>query len=186
MDAPVQYGPRLAGAGVYLFHGRFLSKARTAAAVSDLFGADVAPGTVTSWTSKTAATITDQVLPVITDRIADAPVAHFDETGLRTAGRLAWLHSASTDTDVLLTAHQTRGTKAMDAAGVLPEQAIDALLAVKKLTEPNPAAAHQDVPPTPGIAHPETLTEPAHPAAAGVPASLVVAPRAGRCGCTWW
>lgn len=191
VDAPVQYGPRLAGAGVYLFHGQFLSKARVAAAVSDLFGADVAAGTVASWTSKTAATITDQVLPVITDRIADAPVAHFDETGLRTAGRLAWLHSASTDTDVLLTVHEQRGTKAMDAAGVLPrftgvavqdawapydtypdlthalcnahalreltyvvdtapkpvadlaEQAIDALLAVKKLTEPTPPQSLQ-------------------------------------------
>src|SRR5690348_16377763 len=27
--APVQYGPRLAGIGVYLFHGQFLSNSRT-------------------------------------------------------------------------------------------------------------------------------------------------------------
>jgi transposase len=120
VTAPVQYGPRIAGAGVYLFHGQFLSKGRTAAALGDLFGADVAPGTVASWTTKTAATITDEVIPVIRDRIADAPVAHFDETGLRTAGRLHWMHSASTETDVLLTVHEKRGTKGMDAAGVLP------------------------------------------------------------------
>lgn len=120
VNAPVQYGPRLAGVGVYLFHGQFLSKGRTAAALGDLFGADVAPGTVASWTAKTAQVITDEVIPVITDRIADAPVAHFDETGLRTAGKLAWMHSASTDTDVLLSVHAKRGTKGMDAAGVLP------------------------------------------------------------------
>jgi transposase len=106
--------------GVYLFHGQFLSKGRTAAALGDLFGADVAPGTVASWTAKTAATISDELIPVITDRIAGSRVAHFDETGLRTAGKLAWMHSASTQTDVLLTVHNKRGTKGMDAAGVLP------------------------------------------------------------------
>jgi transposase len=120
VNAPVQYGPRLVGVGVYLFHGQFLSKGRTAAALGDLFGADVAPGTVASWTAKTAATISDEVIPVITDRIAGSRVAHFDETGLRTAGKLAWMHSASTQTDVLLTVHNKRGTKGMDAAGVLP------------------------------------------------------------------
>src|SRR5664280_2270920 len=120
VNAPVQYGSRIAGAGVYLFHGQFLSKGRTAAALGDLFDAPVAPGTVASWTAKTAATITDEVIPVITDRIAGAEVAHFDETGLRTAGKLAWMHSASTDTDVLLSVHAKRGTKGMDAAKVLP------------------------------------------------------------------
>ncbi|MFV2110670.1 IS66 family transposase, partial [Micromonospora sp. LOL_015] len=33
---------------------------------------------------------------------------------------LAWLHSASTPTDVLLTAHRRRGTAGMDDTGVLP------------------------------------------------------------------
>jgi transposase len=120
VDAPVQYGPRLAGAGVYLFHGQFLSKARTAAALGDLFDAPVAAGTVASWAARTAEVITAEVIPVITDRIAGAEVAHFDETGLRTGGKLAWMHSASTDTDVLLTVHAKRGTKGMDAAKVLP------------------------------------------------------------------
>ncbi len=65
VDAPVQYGPRLAGAGVYLFHGQFLSKARTAAALGDLFGAHVAAGTVASWTHRAAQTIAEEVIPVI-------------------------------------------------------------------------------------------------------------------------
>jgi len=120
VNAPVQYGPRLAGAGVYLFHGQFLSKGVPPRRWGDLFEADVAPATVASWTASAAAVITDEVIPVITDRIAEAPVAHFDETGLRTAGKLAWMHSASTDTDVLLSVHAKRGTKGMDAAGVLP------------------------------------------------------------------
>lgn len=119
-SAPVVYGPRLAGIGVYLLHGQFLSVSRTAAAIKDLFGVPVAAGTVAGWVKRTALGIIDTVLPVIAGRIAAAPVAHFDETGMRTGGRLAWLHSASTATDVLLTVHPKRGTTAMDAIGILP------------------------------------------------------------------
>ena len=119
--APVVYGPRLAGIGVYLLHGQFLSVSRTAAALRDLFGAPVAAGTVAGWVKRTALGIIDKVLPVIAGRIIDAPVAGFDETGMRVAGRLAWLHSASTSTDVLLAVHAKRGTKAMDAIGILPK-----------------------------------------------------------------
>ena len=118
--APIVYGPRLAGIGVYLLHGQFLSVSRTAAAVKDLFGVPVGAGTVAGWVKRTALGIIDKVLPVIAGRIAGAPVAGFDETGMRVAGRIAWLHSASTSTDVLLAVHPKRGTKAMDAIGVLP------------------------------------------------------------------
>ena len=72
------------------------------------------------WVTRTALGVIERVLPVIADRITAAPVAHFDETGLRVDGRLAWLHSASTATDVLLVVHRRRGTEAMDAIGVLP------------------------------------------------------------------
>ncbi|WP_225854607.1 IS66 family transposase [Micromonospora sp. ALFpr18c] len=118
--APVAYGPRLAAIGVYLLHGQFLSVSRTAEALSDLFGVPVAATTVACWVKRTALGIIDKVLPVIGDRVAAAPVAHFDETGLRTAGKLAWLHSASTATDVLLSVHPRRGTEAMNDADVLP------------------------------------------------------------------
>ena len=118
--APVQYGPRLAGMGVYLFHGQFLSKSRTVQALADLFGVAVAAATLVAWTTRIAAQVTTKVIAVIRDRIAGSAVAHFDETGFRTAGRLHWMHSASTSTDVLLTVHPRRGVKGMDAAGVLP------------------------------------------------------------------
>ena len=45
---------------------------------------------------------------------------HFDETGFRTAGKLAWVHSASSGKFVLVTVHPKRGKDGMKAAGVLP------------------------------------------------------------------
>lgn len=118
--APVSYGPRAAAVGVYLLHGQFLSIKRTAQALSEVFGLPVAASTVSGWVKRTATPIIDTVLPVITNRITAAPVACFDETGLRTAGKLAWLHTACTPTDVLLSVHPRRGGVAMDAIGILP------------------------------------------------------------------
>jgi hypothetical protein len=120
VGAPVQYGPRLAGIGVYLFHGQFLSRSRTVEALSDLFGVGIAATTLVAWTTRVATQITTRVLAVIGDRIVGSGVAHFDETGFRTAGTLHWMHSASTTTDVLLTVHPKRGVLGMNAAGVLP------------------------------------------------------------------
>ncbi len=52
--------------------------------------------------------------------LGDQPVAHFDETGLRIAERLSWVHCASTQTLTRYTVHAKRGGQAMDDAGVLP------------------------------------------------------------------
>jgi transposase len=70
-------------------------------------------------TRKTAAAVTP-VLDVIRTGLVGAGVAHFDETGFRVAGRLAWVHSASSGKLVLVTVHAKRGKEGMDAAGVLP------------------------------------------------------------------
>jgi Transposase IS66 family len=47
-------------------------------------------------------------------------VAGFDETGFRVDGRLHWVHCARTGNYTLLMVHPKRGTKAMNAMGVLP------------------------------------------------------------------
>ncbi len=118
VGAPVQYGPRIAAIMVYLYVGQFLSKARTAAALAELFGTPVSEGTVAAMTARAAGGL-DGFLELVRDRIAGAELAHFDETGLRVAGRLRWVHSASTGRYSLITVHDRRGREAMNAAGVL-------------------------------------------------------------------
>jgi transposase-like protein len=115
--APVQYGPRITAIILYLYVGQFLSKKRTASALAELFGTPVSEGTVATMT-KRATDGLDDFLGQVTDRIAEARVAGFDETGLRVAGKLHWVHCARTDKYTLITCHPKRGTAGIDGAGV--------------------------------------------------------------------
>jgi transposase len=119
MTAPVQYGPRAAALGTYLWHGQFLSKDRACAALGEMFGCAPSPGALAAQARKIAGLISPAVT-AITGALAGADVAHFDETGFRVAGKLAWVHSASSGKYVLVTVHPKRGREGMDAAGVLP------------------------------------------------------------------
>ena len=122
VNAPVSYGPRVAGALVYLYQGQFLSKARTAQAMSDLLGVAVSEGTVAAVTVRAAdaLSVPGGFTDTVRDQLRDQPLIHFDETGLRVASRLHWLHSAGTRGLTLLHVHRRRGTEAIDAGGVLP------------------------------------------------------------------
>lgn len=118
-SAPVQYGPRLCAAAAYLWHGQYLSRDRTREAMSDLFGVTISPGAISGMTARIAGAVAG-CLEAIRSALAAAPAAHFDETGFRVAGKLAWVHSASGGKLALITVHARRGRAGMDAAGVLP------------------------------------------------------------------
>jgi transposase len=122
VEAPAQYGPNVAAIVVYLYVGQFLSKDRTARALAELFGTPMSGGTVAAMTARAAAGLTGLggFTEQVRARLINAQVAHFDETGLRVAGRLRWVHSASAGKYVLITVHDKRGVEAMNAAGVLP------------------------------------------------------------------
>ena len=119
VTAPVQYGPRAAALGAYLWHGQFLSRDRACAAMAEMFGCAPSPGALAAMTRKIAGLIAP-ALDAIVRALTGSQVAHFDETGFRVAGKLAWVHSASSGKYVLVTVHAKRGTEGMDAAGVLP------------------------------------------------------------------
>jgi transposase len=118
VTAPVQYGPRITAIILYLYVGQFLSKKRTAQALAELFGTPVSEGTVATVTQRAADGLED-FLELVKDRIAESEVAGFDETGLRVAGRLHWVHCARTGKYTLITCHSKRGREGIDDAGVL-------------------------------------------------------------------
>jgi transposase len=115
----VQYGPRAPALGTYLWHGQFLSRDRACAALGEIFGCAPSPGALAAQARRLAG-LASPAVAAITTALAGAEVAHFDETGFRVAGKLAWVHSASAGKYVLVTVHPKRGKEGMDAAGVLP------------------------------------------------------------------
>jgi transposase len=107
ITAPVQYGPRITAIVLYLYVGQFLSKKRTAQALAELFGTPVSEGTVATMTRRASDGL-GNFLDQVKDGIAEAEVAGFDETGLRVAGRLHWVHCARTGKYTLITCHTKR------------------------------------------------------------------------------
>src|SRR5215218_9119662 len=112
------YGPGVRALVCYLCVHQHLPVDRAAQLLADVLGASVATGTLAAVLAEGAAGL-DGFLATVRDQLAAAPVVHFDETGARVAGRLHWVHSASTASLSLFTVHAKRGKAAMDQAGVL-------------------------------------------------------------------
>jgi transposase len=119
--APVQYGPRVKGAAVYLKEYQFLPFERQAEIMRDLFACkSFSEGTLANF----GADCSQRLEPVeasIRELAAKAEVAGFDETGMRAVGSLHWLHTVSTQFLTWYYAHKRRGREAMDAADILPD-----------------------------------------------------------------
>ena len=117
----VQYGPNVRALAVYMTHGQLLPLARSAQLIEQLYGLRVSPGTVQAWIEQASATLVPQV-----DRIAQAlietPVAHADESGLRVAASLHWLHTVASEKYTWYGVHPNRGMLAMAEHGILPKR----------------------------------------------------------------
>lgn len=99
VTAPVQYGSRISAIIVYLYMGQFLSKKRTAQALSELCGTPVSDGTVSTVTGRASDGL-QGFLELVRGKITQAPVVNFDETGFAGRGEAA-LGALGVDGEVL-------------------------------------------------------------------------------------
>jgi len=108
------FGPRLQAlvavcTGVY-----HLSRRTTAGLLHDLFGVDLALGSVTTCEQATSQALADPVAAAHAF-VQQQPVAHVDETGWREGRRRAWLWVAATATVTVFLVHARRGAVAAQA-----------------------------------------------------------------------
>jgi transposase len=119
--APVQYGPRVKSAAVYLRDYQLLPSDRLTEIMRDLFGCEsFSEGTLANFGADCSRRL-EPVDTFIRDLAAKAEVAGFDETGVRATGSLHWLHTVSTRWLTWYFAHKRRGREAMNAANILPD-----------------------------------------------------------------
>ena len=95
VNAPVQYGARIAAFVVYLLHYQLLPEDRLVELMADLFGVKLAAATIARM-SRICAERLRGFAETVRDLVAGALVKHMDETGFRIGGKTQWLHVAST------------------------------------------------------------------------------------------
>jgi transposase len=118
--ATVQYGARAQAAMVHLNQNHAVSVQRTAALMKDFFGLSVSQATILK-AAQAGADILQPTVQGIGQAVARSGVAHADESGLRVAKTLHWLHVLATDTLTWMGCHPKRGSEAFEPLGLLQQ-----------------------------------------------------------------
>jgi transposase len=114
-----QYGPRLKAQASYLNNYHFIPLERTEELLTDLYGQSPTEPAVIAANNQ----LVQQIVPTlksIKEQLIENDVVHFDESGLRVAGQLHWLHLASTPQLTYYHVHRKRGQIGMAAGEILP------------------------------------------------------------------
>jgi len=115
----VQYGKRLKAYALYFKNNCLLPYDRMAQLFEDLFGIPISVGTLVTINTHGSDRL-GEVNGRIKRAVQGSDVVHFDETGMSIAGKLHWLHVASTAGLTYYQPHEKRGSIAIDAIGILP------------------------------------------------------------------
>jgi transposase len=116
----VQYGPNVRALAVHLTHGQLLPLSRSAGVISELYGLRVSPGTVHAWSHQASQLLLPKVAD-IAQALIGLPVVGADESGLRVAARLNWLHTVASEQLTWYGVHAQRGMPAIKDHGILPK-----------------------------------------------------------------
>jgi transposase len=119
VTAQAVYGAGVRAAIAYLSAYQHLPAKRLAEAMENLFGLPISTGTVLSVLARAHDGL-DDFETQAKEHLAAVPVAHADESGVRVAGKLHWLHVMCTHLVTFYGIHTQRGRTAMDDLGVLP------------------------------------------------------------------
>lgn len=114
VNAPVQYGKGVKALATLLNVDYRIPFKKLQILFSDLFGYAINESTVYS-ASRQCYEMLEPTEEVIKSGVVKSDATHADETGLRVAGKLHWLHTASSLLYTYLFVHERRGRVALDS-----------------------------------------------------------------------
>ena len=114
VNAPVQYGTGVKSYMVLLGTHFNVPFKKVQLLFGDLFGYPINESTAFSAGKQCYERLT-KTEGIIKARIADSQTAHADETGIRVAGKLGWLHAATSHSYTYLFMHEKRGRMALES-----------------------------------------------------------------------
>lgn len=115
VKAPVQYGTGVKAFAVMLNNGYKIPFKKIQLLFSDMFGYPINESTVYS-ANQSCYEKLEVSQEIIKTKVAQSSTVHADETGIRVAGKLAWLHTATTENYTYLFTHEKRGKEALNSS----------------------------------------------------------------------
>lgn len=114
VKAPVQYGTSVKAFAVMLNNGYKIPFKKIQLLFTDMFGYAINESTVYRANQICYEKLKESE-DIIKAKVSKSKTVHADETGIRVAGKLAWLHTATTENYTYLFTHQKRGKEALDS-----------------------------------------------------------------------
>lgn len=118
VDSHVQYGPATQALAVYLCQYQLVPYKRASQFFMDIFGLEVSPGSICTF-QKNAYDQLASTEQAIKDALKAVPIAGADETGMRVAGALWWMHVLRTEKWTLYHLDPSKGHSAIESMGIL-------------------------------------------------------------------
>jgi len=115
----VQYGHQIKAHAVYLSQYQLLPYKRIQEYFADQLNIPLSEGSLYNFNAQAFSKL-DRFDKISKDQLAQADIAHADETGININGQRQWLHCASNLAWTHYAPHKKRGTEAMDEIGILP------------------------------------------------------------------
>jgi transposase len=94
--APAQYGERIKALSIYLHQQQLIPEDRLEVMFADVFALKISATAIMNYCTAFAKQVTP-ITEKILENLKKAPVKHLDESGVRVAGKLKWLHVMSND-----------------------------------------------------------------------------------------
>lgn len=116
----VQYGEGLKSLLVYFNQYQLIPNDRIQEMMKDVFGLSVSDGLIFSSAENCFNNLEDTV-EMIKEGLKESSLIHNDETGIRCEGKTQYIHCASNEHLTHFAIHSTRGYKAIEEIGILPE-----------------------------------------------------------------